>query len=58
MEDIKEDFKVDAIISEPIGVLIVHERMMESFLYARDHFLKPNGILMPNAGSIYLAPVE
>ncbi|KAJ2070744.1 putative histone-arginine methyltransferase 1.4, partial [Coemansia sp. S100] len=31
--------KVDVIISEPIGVLLVHERMLESFVYARDKFL-------------------
>jgi histone-arginine methyltransferase CARM1 len=49
--------KVDAIISEPIGVFLVHERMIESFLYARDHFLKPGGTLLPNAGTLYLAPV-
>ncbi|KAG0350728.1 hypothetical protein BGZ54_003665, partial [Gamsiella multidivaricata] len=48
--------KVDTIISEPIGVLLVHERMIESFIYARDKFLKPGGHLFPNKGTMYLAP--
>ncbi|KAJ3092343.1 hypothetical protein HK102_008313 [Quaeritorhiza haematococci] len=48
--------KVDTIVSEPIGVLLVHERMLESFLYARDHYLNEGGSLMPSAGTIYLAP--
>ncbi len=49
---------MDIIISEPIGVLLVHERMLESYLYARDHYLKPDGLLLPNAGKIFLAPVS
>ncbi|KAF9976065.1 hypothetical protein BGZ73_009163 [Actinomortierella ambigua] len=48
--------KVDTIISEPIGVLLVHERMIESFIYARDNFLKPGGHLFPNKGHMFLAP--
>ncbi|CAG8660727.1 22701_t:CDS:2 [Cetraspora pellucida] len=48
--------KVDTIISEPIGVLLIHERMLESYLYARDTYLKPGGTLFPSTGSIFLAP--
>ncbi|CAG8449769.1 1911_t:CDS:2 [Diversispora eburnea] len=48
--------QVDTIISEPIGVLLIHERMLESYLYARDTFLKPGGTLFPSTGSISLAP--
>jgi histone-arginine methyltransferase CARM1 len=48
---------VDIIISEPIGVLLVHERMLESFLIARDRYLKPDGAVFPNSGTIFLAPV-
>ncbi|KAJ1974230.1 hypothetical protein H4R35_003714 [Dimargaris xerosporica] len=47
---------VDVIISEPIGVLLVHERMLESFLYARDNYLKPGGTILPSQGVIHLAP--
>ncbi|KAJ3009997.1 hypothetical protein HKX48_007636 [Thoreauomyces humboldtii] len=48
--------KVDTLISEPIGVLLVHERMIESYLVARDKFLNPGGNMIPSSGSIYLAP--
>ena len=48
--------KVHTIISEPIGVLIVHERMIESYLHARDNYLAPGGVMIPSSGSIYLAP--
>jgi histone-arginine methyltransferase CARM1 len=50
--------KVDIIVSEPMGVLLVHERMIESFIVSRDKYLKPEGVLFPNAGIIYLAPVS
>ncbi|KAJ1793967.1 hypothetical protein LPJ59_004636 [Coemansia sp. RSA 2399] len=50
--------KVDVIISEPIGVLLVHERMLESFIYARDKFLRPGGAMMPSSGIIHLAPLS
>ncbi|KAJ1958717.1 hypothetical protein EC988_000122 [Linderina pennispora] len=50
--------QVDVIISEPIGVLLVHERMLESYIYARDKFLKPGGAMMPSSGTIHLAPLS
>ncbi|KAI8322686.1 S-adenosyl-L-methionine-dependent methyltransferase [Martensiomyces pterosporus] len=50
--------KVDAIISEPIGVLLVHERMLESYVYAREKFLKKGGAMLPSAGTIHLAPMS
>lgn len=49
--------QVDVIISEPIGFLLVHERMLESYIVARDRFLKPGGLMMPTTGSIVLAPM-
>jgi histone-arginine methyltransferase CARM1 len=44
------------LISEPIGVLLVHERMIESYIVARDNYLKPGGIMIPSSGNIHLAP--
>lgn len=37
----------------------MHERMIESYLYARDHFLKPisqGGKMYPSQGTIFVAP--
>lgn len=61
IEEIELPEKVDLIISEPMGVLLFHERMIESFLFARNKFLKPEllgnpAILFPSSGSIFLAP--
>lgn len=56
VESITDEFlKVDTIISEPIGTFLLNERMIESFLYARDMFLKPNGKLYPNKAKLYIA---
>jgi hypothetical protein len=38
---------VDVLVSEPMGTLLVNERMLETYLYARDHFLKPGGKMFP-----------
>lgn len=64
VEEIELPEPVDVIISEPMGVMLVHERMMESFLVGRDRFLKKDnssnrvGInqIFPSSSSIYLSP--
>ena len=43
LEEINLPEKVDIIISEPIGFLLVHERMLETYAVARERFLKPGG---------------
>ncbi|CAJ1435240.1 unnamed protein product [Effrenium voratum] len=48
--------KVDVIVSEPIGTFLFNERMIESYLCARDRFLKPGGKMYPNAGTLCIAP--
>eukprot|EP00441_Pelagodinium_beii_P040205 CAMPEP_0197632300 /NCGR_PEP_ID=MMETSP1338-20131121/9116_1 /TAXON_ID=43686 ORGANISM="Pelagodinium beii, Strain RCC1491" /NCGR_SAMPLE_ID=MMETSP1338 /ASSEMBLY_ACC=CAM_ASM_000754 /LENGTH=526 /DNA_ID=CAMNT_0043203859 /DNA_START=51 /DNA_END=1631 /DNA_ORIENTATION=+ len=50
------DGKVDVLVSEPIGTFLFNERMIESYLVARDRFLKPGGKMYPNAGTICIAP--
>lgn len=35
--------RVDVLVSEPLGTLLFNERMIESYLFARDNFLKPGG---------------
>jgi type I protein arginine methyltransferase len=56
VEDVDIGEKVDLIVSEPMGVLLLHERMIESFITARDRFLRPGGKMFPSEGSIFLAP--
>jgi len=47
--------KVDVLVSEPIGTFLFNERMIESYLCARDRFLKPGGKMFPNAGTLCIA---
>lgn len=47
VEEVSIPEKVDLLVSEPMGTLLVNERMLESYIYARDHFLKPGGKLFP-----------
>lgn len=48
--------KVDVIISEPWGFFLLHERMVEAFIEARDRFLAPNGRVFPSAATMAIAP--
>lgn len=45
----------DVLISEPMGTLLVNERMLETYVYARKHLLKPGGKMFPSVGRIYVA---
>lgn len=44
----------DIIVSEWMGYFLLFEGMLNSVIYARDHFLKPGGLLMPNRCSLHL----
>ncbi|KAH7434368.1 hypothetical protein KP509_06G014400 [Ceratopteris richardii] len=56
VEEIELPEKADILISEPMGTLLVNERMLESYVISRDRFLKPNGKMFPSIGRIHLAP--
>jgi type I protein arginine methyltransferase len=47
--------KADILISEAMGTLLVNERMLETYIYARDHMLKPGGKMFPSVGRIHVA---
>lgn len=47
--------QVDVIISEPMGTMLVNERMLESYVYAR-RWLREGGIMFPSIGRLYMAP--
>eukprot|EP00607_Mallomonas_marina_P009342 CAMPEP_0182421212 /NCGR_PEP_ID=MMETSP1167-20130531/6487_1 /TAXON_ID=2988 /ORGANISM="Mallomonas Sp, Strain CCMP3275" /LENGTH=326 /DNA_ID=CAMNT_0024598107 /DNA_START=225 /DNA_END=1205 /DNA_ORIENTATION=- len=57
VEEMELPEKVDVIVSEPIGFLLVHERMLETYAIAREKFLKPGGLMMPTTGNIVIAPL-
>ncbi|XP_068463348.1 probable histone-arginine methyltransferase 1.3 isoform X4 [Phaseolus vulgaris] len=56
VEEIELPEKADILISEPMGTLLVNERMLESYVIARDRFLVPTGKMFPSLGRIHMAP--
>lgn len=55
VEEVTIPEKVDIIISEPMGFFLVHERMLESYMIARDRFLKPEGKMFPTTGTMFVS---
>jgi len=59
VEDIPEDMiteKVDTIISEPLGTYLLNERMLETYVIARDRFLRKGGRMMPTRAEFCVMP--
>ncbi|KAG8367268.1 hypothetical protein BUALT_Bualt16G0054800 [Buddleja alternifolia] len=50
--------QVDVIISEWMGYFLVYENMLDTVLYARDKWLVPNGLVLPDKASLYLTAIE
>jgi protein arginine N-methyltransferase 1 len=50
--------KVDIIISEWMGYFLLYEAMLDSVIYARDKWLRPGGIMMPNRAKMYMAALD
>ncbi|XP_017111734.1 protein arginine N-methyltransferase 1 [Drosophila elegans] len=46
--------KYDIIISEWMGYFLLYESMLDSIIYARDHHLNPNGIILPSRCTLSL----
>mmetsp|Transcript_29217 Transcript_29217/g.87364 ORF Transcript_29217/g.87364 Transcript_29217/m.87364 type:complete len:381 (+) Transcript_29217:1458-2600(+) len=51
-----EPASVDVIVSEWMGYFLLRESMLDSVLYARDHYLKPGGALYPSRAALFWAP--
>lgn len=54
LENTKLEEKVDIIVSEWMGYFLLFEGMLDSVVYARDNYLKPGGLLLPNKCNISL----
>lgn len=50
--------QVDIIISEWMGYFLVYESMVDSVLFARDKWLAPGGILMPDKARLHICGIE
>ena len=56
VEEIELPEQADVLISEPMGTLLVNERMLETYIIARKRFMKPNGRMYPMLGRIHVSP--
>merc|ERR1719384_2543433 len=50
--------KVDIIISEWMGYFLLYESMLNTVLFARDKWLRPNGIIMPDKARMFIIAIE
>lgn len=50
--------KVDIIISEWMGYCLFYESMLDTVLYARDKWLKPDGMMFPDRATLFLCAIE
>jgi len=48
---------VDIVISEWMGYALLYEAMFDSVIWARDHFLRPGGLMLPSEATLNIAPV-
>jgi len=55
VEEIQIPEKVDVLVSEPMGTLLFNERMIETYVFARDRHLKPGGKMFPGTGRVHIA---
>jgi len=59
MEDVNLPVeKVDIIISEWMGYFLLYESMLDTVLWARDHYLAPGGRVLPDRCCLYLVGVS
>lgn len=48
--------RVDVIVSEWMGHYLFHESMLSSVIFARDRYLKEDGLMFPNLCRLYASP--
>ncbi|KAK8970318.1 putative protein arginine N-methyltransferase 6 [Platanthera guangdongensis] len=57
VENVNIQEKVDVIISEWMGYMLLYESMLKSVIFARDKWLKHGGLILPSHATLYMAPV-
>ncbi|KAH3762669.1 protein arginine N-methyltransferase [Pelomyxa schiedti] len=58
VEDVELPEKCDVLISEWMGYFLMYESMLDSVITARDKWLKPDGIVLPDKCSLHIAGIE
>jgi len=49
--------KVDIIVSEWMGYCLLYEAMLDSVIWARDKYLKSDGLMVPSHMNMWVAPI-
>ena len=49
--------KVDIIVSEWMGYCLLFEAMLDSVIWARDHYLSAEGLMVPSHANLHIAPL-
>ena len=49
---------VDVIVSEWMGYFLLYESMLDTVLYARDKWLSPGGLILPDRCTMYVCGIE
>ena len=50
--------KVDVIVSDWMGYFLLYESMLDTVLMARDLYLAPGGVMLPDSATLYLSAIE
>lgn len=58
VEDVDLPEKVDVLVSEWMGYFLMFESMLETVIYARDKWLKPGGLVLPDKCTLYINAIE
>lgn len=56
VEEVVLPEKVDVLVSEWMGTCLLFEFMIESILFARDTWLKEDGVMWPSSAALHLVP--
>lgn len=54
VEEVDVPEKVDVLISEWMGYFLMYESMLQSVIFARDKWLKPGGLVLPDKCTLYM----
>ena len=50
--------QVDIIISEWMGYFLLYESMLDTIIFARDKYLKADGLLLPDRACLNVVAIE
>lgn len=58
LEAVELPEQVDVIVSEWMGYALLHESMLNSVISARDRWLKPGGLMLPDKAELFIVPIN